>query len=78
MKVKVGNYDIDIKVKNTLFSDRNNLMDTISFLNEVSLAFGHAAEEFEASKRSAIAEDFNNKSNDIYQALKAVGAYKDI
>ena len=29
MKLKAANYAIDIKVKNVIFSDRNNLMDTI-------------------------------------------------
>ena len=37
-----------------------------------------AAEVYKANNRPFIAEDFEKMSNDIYAALKAAGAYKDI
>lgn len=78
MKLKAGNYTIDIKIKNIIFSERNNLMDTISFLNMTSIAFQKAADAYNADGKVFIASDFEKISNDIYAALKAAGAYKDI
>lgn len=78
MKLKAGNYAIDIKAKNVNFSERNNLMDAISFLNMASIAFQKAADAYKADGREFIACDFEQISNDIYAALKAAGAYKDI
>lgn len=78
MKLKAANYAIDIKVKNVIFSDRNNLMDTISFLNMASIAFQKAADTYKADGKEFIASDFEKISDDIYAALKAAGAYKDL
>lgn len=78
MKLKADNYAIDIKVKNVNFSERNNLMDTIGFLNMASIAFQKAADAYNADGKEFIASDFEKISDDIYAALKAAGAYKDI
>ena len=78
MKLKADNYVIDIKVKNAVFSERNNLMDAIGFLNMASIAFQKAADAYKADGREFIAADFEKISDDIYAALKAAGAYKDI
>ena len=78
MKLKAYNYAIDIKAKNVSFSERNNLMDTISFLNMASIAFQKAADAYKADGKEFIASDFEKISDDIYAALKAAGAYKDI
>ena len=78
MKLKAANYTIDIKVKNVIFSERNNLFDTISFLNMASIAFQKAADTYKADGKEFIASDFEKISDDIYAALKAAGAYKDI
>lgn len=78
MKLKANNYAIDIKVKNVVFSERNNLMDSIGFLNMASIAFQKAADAYKADGKVFIASDFEKISDDIYAALKAAGAYKDI
>ena len=78
MKLKADNYVIDIKAKNSTFSESNNLMDTISFLNMASIAFQKAADVWKADGKEFIASDFEKISDDIYAALKAAGAYKDI
>ena len=78
MKLKANNYVIDIKAKNVIFSERNNLMDAISFLNIASIAFQKAADAYKADGKEFIAADFETISNDIYAALKAAGAYKDL
>lgn len=78
MKLKANNYVIDIKAKNVIFSERNNLMDTISFLNIATIAFQKAADAYKADGKEFIAVDFETISDDIYAALKAAGAYKDL
>lgn len=78
MKLKANNYVIDIKAKNVLFSERNNLMDTMNFLNMAAIAFDKAAEAYKANGKEFIAADFAKIGDDIYVALKAAGAYKDI
>lgn len=78
MKLKTGNYAIDIKVKNVTFSERNNAVDVISFLNMASIAFQKAADAYKSDGKEFIAADFETISDDIYAALKAAGAYKDI
>lgn len=78
MKLNIGNYTVEVKAKNTTFSERNNLMDTIAFLNTASIAFSRAAEVYKSKGHNAIAADFDKMGDDIYAALKAAGAYKDI
>ena len=78
MKLVVGNFAVEVKAKNTEYSERNNVVDAFSFLNMASIAFDKAAEVYKANNRPFIAEDFEKMSNDIYAALKAAGAYKDI
>lgn len=78
MKLNVGMFTVDIKVKNTTYSERNNLMDTISFLNMASIAFDKAAELYKSKGYDAIPEDFEKMGDDIYAALKAAGAYKEV
>lgn len=78
MKLNVGMFTVDVKVKNTRYSDRNNLLDTISFLNMASIAFDQAAKMYKSEGYEHISEDFEKMGSDIYAALKAAGAYKDI
>lgn len=78
MKLNIGEFTVDVKAKHTTFSERNNLMDTINFLNKASIAFAKAAAEYNSKGYIALSEDFDKMGNDIYAALKAAGAYKDI
>ena len=78
MKLNIGEFTVEVKAKNTAFSERNNLMDTISFLNKASIAFAKAAENYKVKGYNAISEDFEKMGDDIYAALKAAGAYKDL
>ena len=78
MKMVIGNFTVDVKAKNTKYSERNNVVDAIGFLNMASIAFNKAADAYKTDGKEFIAEDFEKMSNDIYAALKAAGAYKDI
>lgn len=77
MKMVIGNFTVDVKARNTKYSERNNVVDAIGFLNMASIAFNKAADAYKADGKEFIAEDFEKMSNDIYAALKAAGAYKD-
>lgn len=77
MKLMIGEYEVDIKVKDARFNERNNIVDTISFLNEMSLAFYKASEMYKRDTCEALAACANKKSDDIYKTLKKMGAYKD-
>ena len=78
MKLIIGNFTVEVKAKNTRYSERNNVVDAISFLNMASIAFDRAADAYKAKGNVYVAADFEKMSNDIYAALKAAGAYKDI
>ena len=78
MKLIIGNFTVDVKAKNTIYSERNNAVDVISFLNMASIAFDRAADAYKAKGHVYVAADFEKMSNDIYAALKAAGAYKDL
>lgn len=78
MKLTVGEFEIDIKAKDARFRDRNNLMDTINFLNMASIAFCKAADAYTEAGYKAIPAQYQQIGDDLYAALKAVGAYKDV
>ena len=78
MKLVVGNFTVEVKAKNTKYSERNNVVDAFSFLNMMSIACDRASEFYKARNQQFTAQDFEKMSNDIYAALKAAGAYKDL
>lgn len=78
MKLVVGNFTVEAKARNTVYSERNNAVDTIAFLNMACIAFDKAADVYKTNNMPWTAEDFKKMSDDIYAALKAAGAYKDI
>ena len=78
MKLIIGDFTVEVKAKNTRYSERNNVVDVISFLNMASIAFDRASDAYKAKGHVYTAADFEKMSNDIYAVLKAAGAYKDI
>ena len=78
MKLVIGDFTAEVKSRNTRYSERNNAVDTIAFLNMMSIACDKAAQVYKAQGHEYTAADFDKMSNDIYAALKAAGAYKDI
>ena len=69
MKLTVGNYEIDVKVKYT-FEERANATATKYFLNLVSAALAAEAERETQLGCPNIAEDSRKKSDQIYEFLK--------
>lgn len=78
MKLTVGEFEIDIKVKDARFRDRNNLIDTLTFLNLASMAYCKAADAYAEEGYRAISAHFEQIGDDLYAALSAAGAYKDV
>lgn len=76
MKVKIGEYEIEIKAKrpdNKTF----NSMDTMIFLNELVLIYSDAFVRKDMDGYQAIANDYRNKQKDIYDTLASQGFYKN-
>ena len=70
---------IEIKAKNVNTGrGRNNIADTISILNDLSLACDVAAKSYKASGYIHMGESMTKMGMDIYEALDKVGAYRDI
>ena len=79
MKLRVGNYEIEIKAKDiNTGRGRNNISDTINILNELSIACDMAAKSYQAAGYVHMAESMRKNGSDIYEALVKVGAYRDI
>ena len=74
MKINIGTYEVDIKVKRE-GKDRCNAEDVKAFLNEVASAYYNAAEYDSmrgvhlAAKREKVMHD------DIFNVLDAMGYY---
>jgi hypothetical protein len=77
MKLNIGSYGVNVSVKNNICGKRATMLDTIYFLNELSTIYNMAAEQYESKGYEALAEDAAKKSNEIYELLKKMGAYKD-
>lgn len=58
MKLNIGQFTVEVKAKDTVLSERNNVMDTITFLNRASMAFDRAVEVYKSKGYTAMAADF--------------------
>ena len=78
MKLMIGDFEVDIKAKVPQRNARNNLLDTMYFLNNLSIAFGEASAKYKIDGYPALAKEFNEASHQIYDTLEKIGAYKEI
>ena len=69
MKIKIDNFEIDIKAKRDT-SDKYNREDTFYFLNMVSMAFSEASEHYEMLKLFGLQKEFHQIDMEIFQYLK--------
>lgn len=75
MKLMIGEYEVEIKAKNTWTnSSRMNKRDTISLLNIMSLAFSDSSEYHEVQFGRRF-ESMDKKGDDIYNTLNEMGVY---
>ena len=76
MKLIIDGYEVNISVKRTT-DKRCSLLETMYFLNKCCIAFDEAAKRIEGNM-PATSKRYEKISNDIYVALKAAGAYKEV
>ena len=75
MKLTINEYEVEIKVKRG-GADRASKMDTMQFLNSVSIWAMEAAKQMRTTGAPALAEEFDGASTEIYNFLKGAGLYK--
>lgn len=78
MKLIIGEYEVEIKAKDTRFKSRFNLDDTMSLLNMLSIYASEARDHYNMNGYDGLANTANKYGRDIYTALKEKGAYKDV
>lgn len=76
MKIKFGDYEIDIKARYTRAGDATmNKSDTMAVLNLISTWAYEAADNMERMSCDAIAKTARQTARDIYDQLDAKGYY---
>lgn len=78
MIVKFNQFEIKIEAKCTTLSEDYNESDTFYFLNTLSVMAHDAAEANAVAGYKALADVFENGSDEIYQQIKATGYYDSL
>lgn len=76
MKIKIEDYEVNIKARDTIISSRANVDDTRRLLNTISLALKIASGCEHDRCNFAIANEFDRLSTDIFNALEGQGYYE--
>lgn len=71
MKVRIGSYDVEISAENWVTEEVN----TLGFLNELSLVYRYAAEHLSRKGYQVFNEEYENTSNDLYLICREHGLY---
>ena len=74
MTLTIGNYEIEIKAKDT-FADKFNKEDTMGFLLEMSIALNYASELSAMRGTYAISKSQKKFHDDIFNYLDSKGYY---
>ena len=77
MKIKIGEFEVEIKAKGIVSREKYNEEDTQFFLNELSVVYQDAATFEDGQGYQAHARNYNTKSMNIYKKLCELGAYKE-
>lgn len=78
MKFTFDGYEIDIKVKNTLLSDRANKYDTLSFMNRMLGWFFDSIEDSNRLGFEDLAEHQRKEAYKLFEQLTKHGAYNKL
>ena len=76
MKIKIKDYEVNIKARDTIISSGANVDDTRRLLNTISLALSIASNCEHDRCNFAIANEFRMLSEDIFKALEGQGYYE--
>lgn len=74
MKFTCDCYDIDIKV--SYHGHKGNKYTTMSFVNTICILLNEAAELADKQDANLVAKYYRRMEDELYQQLKAKGAYK--
>ena len=72
MKVKIGDYQVNITAKNDTLKSRK---DTLRFLNTLAIVFNEAAELNDKEGYKAVAAEYEEIWRDVHAFLDAKGLY---
>lgn len=75
MKFKLDCYNVEMKARFNIGTPEDN---TMGLLNEISIVYQVAAERERMRGATAVANAYEKKSDEIYNALKAAGHYDNI
>ena len=78
MKLMIGEYEVEIKAKDTRFNSRCNLDDTMNLLNTLSIYASEARNYYRTTNADALAKMADTYGRDIYTALNEKGCYKNV
>ena len=76
MKFTCDCYDIDIKV--SYHGCKGDKYATMGFMNRICVLLNEAAELAEKQNAWAVAKNYNAMEDELYQQLKAKGAYDNL
>ena len=76
MKFTCDCYDIDIKV--SYHGHKGDKYATMGFVNRICVLLNEAAELAEKQNAWAVAKNYNAMEDELYQQLKAKGAYDNL
>lgn len=75
MKIKIGEFDVDVKVRRSGRESRASKESAIYFLNQICIWACEASENYEKDGYDALAKLAKERWGEIYDQLKAAGAY---
>lgn len=75
MKLRIGEYEVDIKVKHSKCGGKANKADTMYFLNDLVCICADSARLNRMLGTHSIADESEKYHDDIYNYLKAKGLY---
>lgn len=77
MKIKIGEFDVDVKVRRSGRESRASKESAIYFLNQICIWADEASENLDRNGHDVLAKLAKEKSDEIYRQLKDAGAYDD-
>lgn len=78
MKLTIGEYEVEIKVKHSKYGQKANKTDTMNFLNTLSIFCKDAARYNRMLGAYSINDEAEQYGKDIYEYLEAKGVYDHI
>lgn len=74
MKLRIGDYEVEVKAKNA-YSKRFNKKDTMAVLNLLAIYAAEASNRYEVINMNALQRMAKEVHNNIFQKLDSMGYY---